>query len=240
MKRLLKIVVFLVLAVLLLVVAHYSIEVYRAREFTKTEIVKKAASANFEITYQDLTKKQLDILLAVQDPNFFKHQGIDLSTPGAGITTLTQALTKKLYFKRFKPGLAKIRQTLIARFALHPLVSKEDQITMFLNLIYLGKVDSNHAVGFGQAAKIYYMKPFQQLTEDQFISLVAMIIAPKTFNPVTYPQRNAERSRRIKKLVAGEYKPKGLFDMYYGKLDEATIQSGLPTLSYFESYYEEE
>lgn len=61
----------------------------------------------------DLDRRQLSILLAMEDPGFYTHKGVDLKTPGAGLTTITQVLVKKLYFKEFKPGLRKIKQILL-------------------------------------------------------------------------------------------------------------------------------
>ncbi|WP_234902631.1 transglycosylase domain-containing protein [Agrobacterium larrymoorei] len=51
------------------------------------------------------------ILLAVEDPNFSTHSGVDFSTPGAGLTTITQSAAKRLAFEEFHPGIGKIRQT---------------------------------------------------------------------------------------------------------------------------------
>ena len=76
----------------------------------------------FEIDSHDLSKRQKEILLKVQDPGFYDHSGIDLWTPGAGLTTITQAIVKKLYFNDFKSGIAKIKQSLIARFAVNGLI----------------------------------------------------------------------------------------------------------------------
>ena len=53
-------------------------------------------------------------LLIVEDPTFETHEGIDLTTPGAGITTITQSLSKRLAFDDFQPGIAKLRQTAYA------------------------------------------------------------------------------------------------------------------------------
>jgi len=221
------------LAVVLLAVCAYSAGVvFQARDHTRRVIIPGLEQDRPPLKAGDLTPRQLEILLKVEDPAFFDHGGVDLRTPGAGLTTITQALVKKLFFKRFRPGPAKLKQTLIAYFALDPLVSKEDQLTLFLNRVGLG-----HGVeGFAQAALHYYGRPFARLSEDEYISLVAMIIAPGNFNLADYPQRNALRVSRIKKLVAGEYRPKGLCDLYYGPLDALTRQ-GLAPLSYFKSYY---
>ena len=222
-------------AVVLVTVGHYSVAVYNARKYTRAVIVPRIESEPMPLEVTDLSERELQILLAVEDPAFYEHGGVDFRTPGAGITTITQGLVKQLYFEKFKPGVAKLRQTLIAAFALDPLVPKDDQLRLFINRCYLGKGTQ----GFEEAARAYYDKPFASLTEDEYISLVAMIIAPRTFNLERYPERNAERVRRIKKLVAGEYVPKGVMDLFYGRLDEET-QKHVPPFSYFERYYREE
>ena len=221
-----------VLAGLVLLTAYYTWQVIEARRLTKEEIIPRLRQTAWPITARDLSPAWRDILLKVEDPAFFSHGGVDLSTPGAGLTTITQGLVKVLYFENFRPGFQKPRQTLIAWLALDPLVSKEDQLTLFLNLIGLGQGTR----GFDQAARHYYGKEFSQLSQEQYISLVAMIVAPRTFNLRTQPQRNALRVARIKELVAGRYKPKGLCDLFYGPLDQET-QKGLAPMSYFESYY---
>jgi membrane carboxypeptidase/penicillin-binding protein len=187
----------------------------------------------FEISRHELSDRQIEILIKVQDPGFYDHCGIDLSTPGAGLTTITQAIVKKLYFNNFKPGIAKIKQSLIAKFVVDDLISKDDQITLFLNTMYFGKVDSKPVVGIESAANAYYHKPARSLTEDQYISLIAMLVMPGTFHIINHPEWNKERSNRIKALVAGKYKPKGLMDQFYGELPPEVINSGLPPASYF-------
>ena len=71
-----------------------------------------------DVTLQNVPSNRVEMMLKIQDPNFYIHKGIDFSTPGAGLTTLTQALAKFLYFENFKPGFLKIEQTLIARFVI--------------------------------------------------------------------------------------------------------------------------
>ncbi len=36
----------------------------------------------FEIHCRDLSERQIEILIKAQDPGFYKHDGVDLSTPG--------------------------------------------------------------------------------------------------------------------------------------------------------------
>jgi membrane carboxypeptidase/penicillin-binding protein PbpC len=221
------------LLAIIVVAAYYAWEVHAAYQYTLDKVLPLEKTADYPLQLSSLTERQLTILLKVEDPRFFEHQGIDFSTPGAGITTITQGLVKHIYFDKFKPGIAKIKQTLIARYALDPLMPKEMQLRRFINTVHLGP----KVKGFEQAANYYFNKKFEQLTEDEYIAIVAMIIAPATFSIEKHPHRNQERVARIKKLISGEYKPKGLCDLYYGRLDQET-QKNLPPFSYFDSHYQ--
>lgn len=232
MKRFLKYSIGVVLLGLVCLSVYYAIVVFQARSYTTTTLAAHLAESRFPLQPEDLTKRQLKILLMVEDPAFFEHGGVDLSTPGAGLTTITQALVKIHYFKAFKPGPAKIKQTLIAYFALDPLISKKDQLKLFINELGFGHGQR----GLVSAARHYFGKAFAELSDDQYIALIAMLNSPQGFNVKDRPEANAKRVAAIKKLVDQGYRPKGLCDMYYGPLDEETI-GYLAPMSYFKRYY---
>lgn len=242
MKSLLKYSALSLIVTFISITAYYCYAIYSATGYTKRIIMTdleqsqwrqpEGAPEKLEIVIHDLTDRQRDILIKVQDPGFYDHSGIDLSTPGAGLTTITQAIVKKLYFKKFKPGIAKIKQSLIAAFVVDTLISKEDQLTLFINTMFFGTVDGKPAIGLKAAADVYYQKPVNQLTDDQYISLIAMIVMPGTFHIIDHPEWNKERSNRIKGLVDGRYIPTGLMDQFYGNLPKEVINAGLPPASY--------
>jgi membrane carboxypeptidase/penicillin-binding protein len=177
-------------------------------------VVSRLAEPASPLKAADLSDEQRRILLTVEDPAFERHHGVDLRTPGAGLTTLTQGLVKFLFFERFKPGLAKIPQTLIA-IGFDAATPKDEQLRLFLNHAYLGTVGGNAVTGFGEGSVIYYKKPFRQLTREEFISLVAMTVAPNQLDPLRNPDANAERVRRIERLLSGQCAPRGLRDVMY-------------------------
>lgn len=243
MKKIFKYTGLFLLVMVVLICIYYTYLIYDARNYTRDVISSDLVQAQwrkpngtvkkFGIFHHDLSKRQMEILIKVQDPGFYEHNGIDLSTPGAGLTTITQAIVKKLYFDDFKPGIAKIKQSLIARFAVNEFLSKEDQLTLFVNLMYFGSVAGKPVIGLESAAQAYYQQPVTQLNEDQYISLIAMLVMPNTFHILKHPDWNRERSNRIKALLAGEYHPQGLMDQFYGELPQETIDAGLPPASYF-------
>ncbi|HEY8259669.1 MAG TPA: transglycosylase domain-containing protein, partial [Methylosinus sp.] len=130
---------------------------------------------------------------------FWSHGGVDWSAPLA--TTVAQSVVKRLYFEDFEPGFAKIRQTLIAQFAVGPLTSKNAQLAAF--------IDVN---GFDPAARKWFGKPLAELNDEEFLALVATNNNPRDYAPGT--SANAERVRRIEKYLAGLCERRGLADVW--------------------------
>jgi membrane peptidoglycan carboxypeptidase len=186
--------------------------VFRAKQRTPAVL---AAAAQGELAYGDLSPRRRAMLLRVEDPSFFQHRGIDFSTPGAGMTTITQSLVKRFYFDDFQPGFAKIEQSLIARFVLDPAMPKEAQLTAFLNHTPFATARGRRVTGFAEAARAFYGRELAALSDREFLSLVAMLMAPSRLDPLRHAAANAERVRRIERLLAGECAPLGLRDVDY-------------------------
>ena len=204
---------YLALAPLLLLAALVLYElfaIHRARQATPEVL---AAAAEGELKIGDVPKRRLNMLLKVEDPGFYRHRGVDFSTPGAGMTSITQSLVKRFYFDNFEPGFAKLEQSLIARFVLHPAMSKQAQLQAYLNHSHFGAVRGRRVVGFADAARTFYGREFGDLTDRQFLGLVAMMMAPRTYDPLREPQANAERVSRIEAMLAGRCAPQGLRDV---------------------------
>jgi len=112
-------------------------------------------SSTLPLTISDFRGSRLEWLLKVQDPDFYHHPGFDWWTRGAGYTTMTQGLVKRLFYPSgFKRGFLrwrKIQQTTIA-LAFNSRVPKNEQLRLFVNLAYLGTRNGHPIVGFSQAA----------------------------------------------------------------------------------------
>jgi hypothetical protein len=153
------------------------------------------------------------MLLRVEDPTFRTNKGIDLSTPGAGMTTLSQGLGKRIFFNDFEPGFAKGELMALTRFALYPGVSKQRTLQAFLASAYLGMDKGRAVTGFADGARTWFGKPLAKLSDDEFLSLVAMLVAPDALKPGRDDRGRAERLSRIKRLLSGQCKPAGLRDV---------------------------
>ncbi len=182
----------------------------RARQATPKVL---AAAARGELKIATVPGRRLEMLLKVEDPGFYEHRGVDFSTPGAGMTSITQSLVKRFYFDNFEPGFAKLEQSLIARFVLDPAMPKRAQLQANLNHSHFGAVKGRRIVGFADAARGFYGREFADLTDRQFLGLVAMMMAPKTYDPIRQPKANAGRVRRIEAMLAGRCRPQRLRDV---------------------------
>lgn len=214
-----RLIVKVLIGALFVCVGYYAIVMIIGYVQTPGLVARRIAQVETRLKVEQLSAEYLRILLEVEDPEFFSHKGIDLSTPGAGLTTITQGLAKDLYFEQFRPGgLAKLRQSLLA-LVLNQRITKQEQLYLFINTVYLGNHEGVTVSGFVTAARVYFDREFAALTREEYLALVAMIIAPNDFNVATHPEKNAQRVHRIERLLRGECKPAGLRDVYYVNCD---------------------
>ena len=201
-----------VLSAMLLLVVYEVFAVLSAKARTADAL---AGVSVREVHFGDLSKRRIHVLLTVEDPSFFQNHGLDFTTPGQGMTTITQSLVKRMYFKHFHQGLAKIDQDLIARLVLDPAMRKRDQLEAFVNYSYFGHIDGRDVIGYPDAARTYYGKDLKALSDREFISLVAMQDSPDTLDPRRHFAANTERVNRIVRLLAHKCKPRNLTDVDY-------------------------
>jgi membrane carboxypeptidase/penicillin-binding protein PbpC len=198
----------------LAIAGHYFHEVREAKRDAPEVVAKAYGKHGDEVRLEAFSAEREKILIMVQDPAFRHHRGVDLVTPGAGMTTLTQSLVKQLYFPEgFRQGIAKVRQTLIAQHALDAQVSKDEQLELFLNIAYLGHHEGEAVHGFGMAARVYFGKQLGDLSEGEYLALVAALINPNSLKPGSLA--NEERIERIQRYLRGEYRPVAVMDLEY-------------------------
>ena len=149
-----------------------------------------------------LGPERVDWLIEVEDPEFYAHQGIDFTSPGAGATTITQSLAKRLAFEAFEPGIGKVRQTGYA-LGLEQVLSKDQILTLFLETAEMGKGTDDWVVGFFNASHQAFGKEPGDVSRDDFLRLVAVLVAPsklRLFDPnAVLDDRVARIDRLLKK-----------------------------------------
>ncbi|MEO7410634.1 MAG: transglycosylase domain-containing protein [Sphingomicrobium sp.] len=160
-----------------------------------------------------LSPARTAILLLVEDPTFRTNKGLDFSTPGGGMTTISQSLGKRIFFTRFRPGFSKGELVVLTRFALYRKVDKQRTLKAFLATAYFGNRNGRAVIGIGPAARAWFAKPLFELTDREYLSLIAMGPAPRTLDPIRHAAANADRVTRIERMLGGLCQPDGLRDV---------------------------
>ncbi|VUD46213.1 Penicillin-binding protein 1B [Thalassocella blandensis] len=178
-----------------------------------------------------LSSSQTDILLKIEDPTFYKHIGIDVSE-GQGLTTITSSLARDIFIlgKKLRGIKGGFQSFYIKVFscckkidlgrdmmalALNQSLTKEQQLTLYISSSYMGGHNGKQIIGLPAAAYEYFNKPISDLTDHEFITLIAMLKAPNYFHPYKNANNLNTRVDRIKMIIAGTCKPDGWLDTKY-------------------------
>jgi penicillin-binding protein 1A len=140
--------------------------------------------------------------LATEDEHFFSHWGVNPrgilraflvnlrhGRVVEGGSTITQQLSKVLFFTQEKTLSRKIREFLLA-LQLERHYSKEEIFQLYLNQIYFG----SGAYGVEAAARTFFGKHVKDLSLAECAILAGLPRSPRSYSPLTNPQ-NAHRRR---------------------------------------------
>ena len=143
-------------------------------------------------------------LLAVQDRTFFRHHGLGLFDGPPLHTTLTQSLCKGLYFERFSPGTLRYRKIALMAFAVgfDLRVPKQAQLRVFVNHAYLGNANGVEVLGFPAAARAYFERDLADLSDQEYLSLVGMLVAPSTYHVTLQREASVRRTSELEAQVS--------------------------------------
>ncbi|OFA02392.1 transglycosylase domain-containing protein [Duganella sp. HH101] len=183
----------------------------------------------------NLSQRQIDILLRVEDPNFYEHPGLSLAE-GQGFATISSAVASQVFLSDRKlDGVEGAFQALyrgvfrcckrvdlgrdVMALVLNARLPKDRQLAQYVSEVYMGSHQGTAVIGLASAAESYLSKPLEQASESEFIGLVAMIKAPNLYHPLKNPSLHHLRAARIQALISGKCKPAGWFDTSYTQCD---------------------
>ncbi len=161
------------------------------------------------LSYNEIPKPLLDILVAVEDQDFYQHWGISLTgiaraivvnlTQGArrqGGSTLTQQLVKNMYLSSERTYTRKLTEVVMS-VLLEYHYSKQAIITAYMNEVYLAQLGSSALHGFAAASQHFFGRPLNELNIDEFALLVGMVKGPSLYNPERSPNRAKARRNTV-------------------------------------------
>jgi len=157
-----------------------------------------------------------EMLVAVEDKDFYDHYGISLRGIARavvtnikkggfsqGASTLTQQLIKNYYLTPERTLIRKAQEALMA-ILLELHASKADILEGYINEIYLGQDGPRAIHGFGLASQYYFKKNLMDLSLSQQALLVALVRGASYYNPWRNPERILKRRNLVLDIAVRE------------------------------------
>ena len=161
------------------------------------------------ITLDRISPYFLNAVIAVEDKNFYKHNGVDKKAVLrsiiygifkdrriAGGSTITQQLAKNLFFTFKRDVMRKLKETLVA-IQIESSFSKDEILEAYCNQIAFG----SRANGVERAARTFFGIPASELSLAQAALLAGLPNSPSRLNPYAYPDRAEGRQRVVLALM---------------------------------------
>ncbi len=157
-----------------------------------------------------------EMLLIVEDRNFYNHRGISLksitrafirNTRALGIeeggSTITQQLAKSLFFSPEQTIRRKIKEA-IAALLIEIHYTKEEILLAYINDVFVAQAGQRAIHGFGLASQFFFGTDLKNLTLDQKALLVGMLKGPSLYSPTKNPERAKARRDLVLTLVKND------------------------------------
>ncbi len=161
-----------------------------------------------------LPKRLVQTLLAVEDRKYYQHHGVDpkgiiraayrnamAGRTVEGASTLTQQLVKNFYLTQERTIERKLNEAAMA-VLLDWRYSKDDILTAYANEVYMGQDGSRAIHGFGLASRFYFNRDLDELGVPETAMLVGILKGPSEFNPRRHPEKVLERRNLVIDMMA--------------------------------------
>jgi penicillin-binding protein 1A len=164
------------------------------------------------VEFKQISPNIINALIATEDVRFYHHHGVDfysfftsmLSTASGGrrgASTITQQLAKNLFETRKKKSQGIIKHVPLIRtvvykckewltaFKIEHVYSKQEILTLYLNTVPFG----NNTFGIKTASLKIFNKSPDVVNPAEAATLVGMLKATSTYNPINNPKHSLER-----------------------------------------------
>ena len=166
------------------------------------------------VRFEDISPYVIQALISTEDERFYQHNGVDYrGIAGAlkdiikgnprGASTITQQLAKNMFKMRQGqdytngllckiPGLKMLimkAKEWNTAYKLENLYTKKEILTLYLNTVDFG----SNAFGIKTAAKIFFNTTPKELTIEQSATLIGLLKATNTYNPMVNPENSLKR-----------------------------------------------
>ncbi|MEH6515788.1 MAG: penicillin-binding protein 1A [Halioglobus sp.] len=157
------------------------------------------------LLFAEIPPQFVDALLAAEDDNFFRHNGIDVlglaravselvltGEKGSGGSTLTMQVARNYFLSLERTFMRKFNEILLA-IEIERALDKQEIFELYFNRVFLG----HRSYGFEAASQVYYGKSIRELNLAQNAMLAGIPKAPSRNNPVSGPSAGEQRRNWI-------------------------------------------
>jgi len=168
------------------------------------EIIKVLGERH-PVVLDDISPQFRNAIIAVEDAKFYKHGGLDpigllralyqnirARRVIQGGSTITQQLSKNLFFSFERNWIRKIKELLIA-LQMEATFTKDQILQAYCNQIYFG----SGAYGVEEAAQTYFGKRARDLSILQAALLAGLPNSPNLSNPFVSLDRSMKRTEYV-------------------------------------------
>lgn len=195
------------------------------------------------ISLEEMPKNLPNAFVAIEDERFYEHHGVDvkrtiaatftyLTNKGSssfGGSSITQQLIKNITNEKDDEGTAGIERKIkeMSRaYQIEKILSKDDIIELYLNIIYLGGYGKN-ICGVEVASEYYFGKSAKDLSLAECAFLAGINHSPNNYNPFIETD-NTEKIKNRTETVLEKMKELNFIteEEYNNAIQE--VESGLP------------
>ena len=168
------------------------------------------------LNFSQVPKDLEEMILVVEDRNFYSHKGISLrsimrafikNTRALGIeeggSTITQQLAKSLFFSPEQTIRRKVKEA-IAALLIEIHYSKQEILLAYINDVFIAQSGRRAIHGFGLASQFFFGTDLKNLSLDQKALLVGMLKGPSLYSPINNPDRAKTRRDLVLSLIKND------------------------------------
>lgn len=176
--------------------------------------VIKVLGQRHPVTLSEISPRFTEAMIATEDSRFYSHSGVDhIGLTRAmlrnirnmrisqGGSTITQQLSKNLFFSFERRWVRKIKELMVA-VQIEATFSKEEILEAYCNQVYFG----SGAYGVEDASLVYFGKRAKDLTLLQAAMLAGLPNSPNSANPFNNFERAMRRTRTVlNRMVSSKF-----------------------------------
>lgn len=166
----------------------------------------RSGKASYYLTYEELPRWAVDVMLVTEDKKFYAHEGVDFAANirafyyliknkgeiTQGGSTITQQLARTIYLTNEVSYERKLVEVFLA-WELEDLYTKNEILEYYLNNIYFG----NGYYGIQAAAYGYFGRSVKDLSLSETVFICAIPNNPSLYDPLVRMEKTLERRDRM-------------------------------------------